>query len=80
MIKILCAAIHIKDGKEHLIAKRQTVKLGEQRGDLVAVLSGLKKGDVIASSGPFKLRPDAEVIINNSVQPKSELAPRPEDT
>ena len=69
-----------KEGKEHLIAKRQTVKLGEQRGDMVAVLSGLKAGDMIASSGTFKLRPDAEVIINNSVQPKSELAPRPEDT
>lgn len=60
--------------------RQQNVKLGRRRGDLIAVLSGLKPGEEVVSSGVFKLRPNAAVQINNSVTPASELAPRPADT
>lgn len=67
-------------GADYLGVRRQTVKLGERRGDLIQVLSGLKPGEQIVSSGVFKLRPNASVMINNSVAPGAELAPRPSDT
>ena len=57
--------------------QQQFVKLGTKRGDQVAVLSGLKEGDEIVSSGVFKLRPGAPVQVDNSVQPGNELLPAP---
>ena len=68
------------DGKPSKKVVRQTVKLGSQRGDQVMVLSGLKNGDEIVTSGIFKLRPDAPVAVDNRVQPGNELNPNPADT
>ena len=56
------------------------VKLGPKRGDQVSVESGLKEGDEIVSSAVFKLRPNAPVQVNNSVQPSNSLNPKPADT
>jgi len=64
-------------GKEVI---QQFVKLGATRGDQVSVLSGLKPGDEVVTSGVFKLRSHAPVIINNSVQPTNDLNPNPPDT
>ncbi len=69
-----------KDGKSYLGVRQQFVKLGPARGDMVAVLSGLKPGEEVVSSGVFKLRPDAAVQVNNKVQPGSSTAPKPEDS
>jgi membrane fusion protein, multidrug efflux system len=68
------------DGKPMKEAQQQFVKLGPARGDQVSILSGLKAGDEVVSSGVFKLRPGAPVQVNNSVQPGSELNPKPADT
>ena len=68
------------DGKAAKIVQQQFVKLGTRRGDQVAILSGLKAGDEIVSSGVFKLRPGAAVQVNNSVQPGNDLAPTPVDS
>ncbi|MCE9518429.1 MAG: efflux RND transporter periplasmic adaptor subunit [Verrucomicrobia bacterium] len=68
------------DGKALKQVEQIFVKLGPQRGDQVAVLSGLKEGDEIVSSGVFKMRPGAPVTVNNSVQPGNELNPKPADT
>jgi len=68
------------DGKSYRGVRQQFVKLGGARGDQVAVLTGLKPGDEIVSSGVFKLRPGAAVIVNNSVQPANSSAPKPEDS
>ena len=65
------------DGKPARQVLQQFVKLGSKRGDQVAVLSGLKEGDEIVSSGVFKLRPGAAVQVDNSVQPGNELLPTP---
>jgi membrane fusion protein (multidrug efflux system) len=68
------------DGKPLKQVDQQFVQLGPKRGDQVTILSGLKAGEEVVSSGVFKLRPGAPVQINNSVQPGNELNPTPADT
>jgi membrane fusion protein (multidrug efflux system) len=60
--------------------RQQFVKLGGGRGDQVAVLSGVKPGEEIVTSGVFKLRPGAAVSVNNDVQPANSAEPSPEDS
>ncbi|HEY5283047.1 MAG TPA: efflux RND transporter periplasmic adaptor subunit [Polyangia bacterium] len=62
-----------------LVAQPRFVRLGERRGDFVAVVSGLKEGETVVSNGAFKLRKGARVIVNNSLAPPVELDPRPTD-
>ena len=60
--------------------RQQFVKLGGARGDQVAVVSGVKPGDEVVTSGVFKLRNGAAVAVNNKVQPANNPAPKPEDS
>lgn len=60
--------------------RQQFVKLGPKRGDQVAVLSGLKSGEAVASSGLFKLHPNVTVNVNNSVTPSDKAEPAPQNT
>ncbi|MDR3478314.1 MAG: efflux RND transporter periplasmic adaptor subunit [Gammaproteobacteria bacterium] len=53
-------------GKSKFIASQSFVKTGDTRGDEVAILSGLKEGDVVVTSGQLKLKNNAEVSIDNS--------------
>ena len=55
------------------------MKTGATRGDLIAVTEGLKPGERVATSGLLKLRNDAEVTVNNKVQPVTEAQPKPEN-
>jgi membrane fusion protein (multidrug efflux system) len=59
--------------------RQQFVKLGGERGDQVAVVSGLQAGEEVVTSGVFKLRNGAAVHINNEVRPANNPAPKPED-
>lgn len=68
------------DGTEYLGARQQFVKLGVTKGDLIAILEGVKPGDVIATAGVFKLRNGLPVQVNNSVLPTSNPAPKPANT
>jgi membrane fusion protein (multidrug efflux system) len=68
------------DGKPDKEVIQQFVTLGESRGDQVAVLTGVKPGDEVVTSGVFKLRSHAPVRINNSVQPDENPNPNPPDT
>ncbi len=68
------------DGADFLGVREQYVTLGKSRGDQIEILSGLRQGDVIATSGIFKLHPGGAVKINNSVQPGNDPAPKPEDS
>jgi membrane fusion protein (multidrug efflux system) len=68
------------DGKTYRGVRQQFVKLGESRGDQVAVLTGVKPGEEVVTSGVFKLRPGAAVTVNNNVQPGNSPKPRPEDS
>jgi membrane fusion protein (multidrug efflux system) len=69
-----------EDGKMQSIAEEQFVKTGPSRGDQVSVLSGVKAGDEVVTSGVFKVRGGAPVNINNAVQPGDESNPKPPDT
>ena len=62
-----------------LVAQPRFIRLGERRGDLVAVVSGLKAGETVVSNGAFKLRKGARVVVNNSLAPPVELDPKPTD-
>ena len=69
-----------KSGKESLTLRQQFVRIGEVRGDFVAVLKGLKAGEEVVGTGVFKLRNGMVVTINNDLAPKPELNPNPADT
>src|SRR5262249_16624702 len=74
---------HMTDPKTHKTyrgVRQQFVKLGGSRGDQVAVLTGVKAGEEVVTSGVFKLRPGAAVVVNNAVQPSNSAAPKPEDS
>jgi membrane fusion protein (multidrug efflux system) len=60
--------------------QQRFVKLGGGRGDQVAIVGGLKPGEEVVTSGVFKLRNGAAVLINNDVQPANNPAPKPEDS
>ena len=68
------------NGKTYKGVRQQFVKLGRSRGDQVAVVSGVNAGDEIVTSGVFKLRNGAAVVINNSVRPANNPAPKPENS
>jgi membrane fusion protein (multidrug efflux system) len=68
------------DGGSYRGVRQEFVQLGPARGDQVAVLSGVEPGEEVVSSGVFKLRNGAAVLINNEVQPSNDPAPRPENS
>jgi membrane fusion protein (multidrug efflux system) len=62
-----------------MIVRQQFVRLGEMRGDYVAVVSGLEQGQTIVSTGSFKLRNGQSVVVDNTLNPEFKLAPEPEE-
>jgi membrane fusion protein (multidrug efflux system) len=67
-------------GETYRGLRQQFVKLGGSRGDQIAVLSGVRAGEEVVTSGVFKLRNGAAVSVNNEVQPGNNPAPEPEDS
>jgi membrane fusion protein (multidrug efflux system) len=65
------------DGKPKKVVRQQFVRLGEARGDFVAVLDGVKPHEEVVVAGAFKLRNGAGVVVNNDVKSKPELTPHP---
>jgi membrane fusion protein (multidrug efflux system) len=66
------------DGKS-LTAQQVFVTVGATRGDQVAVVSGIKQGDVIVTSGQLKLKNGTPLTVNNSVVPKDDPHPTPQE-
>jgi membrane fusion protein (multidrug efflux system) len=64
---------------DKLVVTQRFVKTGARRGDLIAVTDGLKPGEQVATSGLLKLRNDAEVTINNKIQPTADARPQAEN-
>lgn len=62
------------------VVQQKIVQLGEKRGDFVALVSGLDKGETVVSTGVFKLRNDQPVVVDNTLAPEFKLAPQPEDS
>jgi len=67
------------DGKPLLTVRQTFITVGGTRGDQIAILKGIKEGDVVVTSGQIKLRNGSPVVINNQVQPANEAAPQPVD-
>ena len=67
------------DGKARLTAKQKFVTTGARRGDQIAVLEGIKEGELVVIGGQLKLRSGSVVIIDNRISPTNEPAPKPAD-
>jgi membrane fusion protein, multidrug efflux system len=68
------------NGKVYRGVHQRFVKLGGMRGDQIAVVSGVKAGEEVVTSGVFKLRNGAAVVVNNKVRPGNNPAPKPEES
>jgi membrane fusion protein (multidrug efflux system) len=69
-----------KEGKKPtLVAQQKFVRLGDRRGDLVAVETGLTAGETVVSAGAFKLRNGVEVVVKNDLAPDVQVNPHPTD-
>lgn len=64
-------------GQAGKVLRQQFIRLGEKRGDFVAVTSGLKAGETVVSTGAFKLRNGQAVVIDNKLTPAFSLEPKP---
>jgi membrane fusion protein, multidrug efflux system len=69
-----------KTGKESQVIRQQFVRVGEARGDLVAITQGLKAGETVVGTGVFKLRNGMTVTINNDLAPNPQVNPKPIDS
>jgi membrane fusion protein (multidrug efflux system) len=69
-----------KNGQHGKIVRQQFVRLGEKRGDFVSVVSGLKEGETVVSTGAFKLRNGQAVVVDNTLAPEFQLTPKPEES
>ena len=65
------------EGKTYRGVRQQVIKLGPARGDQIAVLSGLKAGEVVVSGGQIKLRNGTVVSVNNDVPANNDVHPTP---
>ena len=63
------------DARGRAVAHQVAVTTGETRGDQVAVLAGLRAGDVVVSAGQTKLHEGTPVVINNDVEPDGSVDP-----
>jgi membrane fusion protein (multidrug efflux system) len=69
-----------KTGHSFKAVRQHFVRLGRTRGDFITVLSGIKAGDVIVTTGAFKLHNGGTVVVDNTLAPPVELAPKPGDS
>jgi membrane fusion protein (multidrug efflux system) len=65
--------------KPTLTAQQIFVKTGARRGDQIAVIDGLNEGDMVVTSGQMKLKNGTPLIIDNTITPANEIAPRPQE-
>ena len=62
-----------------LVLLQKLVQLGAKRGDFIAVIDGLEPGEIVVSTGVFRLRNGMSVAIDNRLSPNFELSPQPEN-
>jgi membrane fusion protein (multidrug efflux system) len=62
-----------------LVLNQKFVRLGIKRGDYISVVSGLKQGDTVVTTGVFKLRNGQTVVIDNTLSPEFKKMPKPAD-
>ena len=64
-------------GNARLTALQRFVKLGDTRGDQVAIKSGVSAGDEVVTAGQMKLRNGSPIVINNRILPSDDAHPSP---
>ncbi len=69
-----------RTGQAQKVLRQQFVRLGATRGDFVTVISNLNVGENVVTSGVFKLRPGMPVQVDNTLAPRAQLAPKPDNT
>jgi membrane fusion protein (multidrug efflux system) len=72
----------LDDGKtkdEAPKARQVFITTGPTRGDQIAVLTGLKAGDKVVTSGQLKLKSGTAVKVDNTVQPLNDASPTPQE-
>ena len=69
-----------KTGAVEKIIRQQFIRTGTARGDFVTVTAGLKAGEQVVTTGVFKLRPGMAVVVDNTLAPKAQLAPKPDNS
>jgi membrane fusion protein (multidrug efflux system) len=69
----------VAPGTDVKVARQQFVRLGEARGDFIAVIDGIKVGQQLVSQGAFKLRNGSRLLINNSIPQNPQVSPTPEN-
>jgi membrane fusion protein (multidrug efflux system) len=67
------------DGKVARVVRQQFVRVGESRGDFVAVLDGVPAGREVVTSGAFKLRNGMAISVNNDIHLDPQIAPHPDN-
>jgi membrane fusion protein (multidrug efflux system) len=66
-------------GNPQLVAQQVFVTTGPTRGDQVAVLSGVKEGQTVVTSGQLKLKNGTPAVIDNKIQPANSPNPTPQE-
>ncbi len=69
-----------KTKKAYKGVSQRFVTLGRERGDQVAIVSGLRAGDEVVIMGAFKLRIGAVVVVDNKVKPANSPTPQPDNS
>ena len=62
-------------GQPLYMATQVFVKVGETRGDQVAIKEGIKEGGWVVTSGQLKLKNGMPMVINNTILPTNNPAP-----
>jgi membrane fusion protein (multidrug efflux system) len=66
-------------GNTQLVAQQVFITTGATRGDQVAILTGLKAGQQVVTTGQIKLKNGTPVIVDNTVSPASSPNPTPQE-
>ncbi len=69
-----------KPGEKEKFVTQTIVRLGERRGDFVAVTQGLQAGAQVVTSGAYKLQEKAAVAVTDKLAPDAKISPKPEDS
>ena len=68
-----------KDAKGKPTAQQTFVTTGTTRGDQIAVLTGVKEGDEVVTSGQLKLKNGTPLEISTLAQPTDAANPKPQE-
>ena len=67
-----------QDGQK-LIAQQVFVTVAGTRGDQASIVSGIKQGDQVVTTGQLKLKNGTPLEVDNSVEPKDDRNPTPQE-